>query len=76
MKAKEKKEFEHELQVLVIQFNRLYAGHLIGIGRSNAHLDEEAFDALALPDSIVGLREDNHFSAYTKNGLRITTVRD
>ena len=75
MKAKEKKELEHELQELVIAFDSLYARCLVGVSKGSVLLEEKVFDALAIPDSISRL-DCGHYAGKTKNGLRITTVRD
>ena len=72
--TEELKQLEHDLQELVIAFDKLYAGHMISITGNYAHLDNEGFDLLAVPDSIQEIpSNDNQYEGRTINGLKIVT---
>lgn len=68
------KEIEHDLQLLSIQFDKLYAADVIvGVSKGSIQVEEKIFDLLADP---VTRLDCGHYAGKTKNGLRITTVRD
>lgn len=70
----ELKELEHDLQELAIAFDKLYAGHLISVADSYAHLDNKGFELLAVPDSIQDIPDSGgHKSGKTINGLKLVT---
>ena len=75
--TEELKQLEHELQELVIAFDKLYAAdYFIGVSEKSAHLTNEGFDLLAIPDSIQEIPySGNQFEGRTINGLKITVCR-
>ena len=49
----------------------------MGITKGSVLLDEDAFDVLAIPDSIYSIVDtDGQYSGKTENGLRIKTIKD
>ena len=74
--TEEQKQIEKDLQEMVIAFDKLYATVLIGVNGSCAHLSNEGFDSLVVPESIQEIPDSgNQFEGRTINGLKIVTCR-